>query len=58
MDEAEDTVEAGEDFLDEFGRIIVNVVEDVVFVETFAPAENKVSVLEHKLILFAIQNFN
>ena len=44
IDEAEDTVEAGEDFLDEFGRIIVNVVEDVVFVETFAPAENKVSV--------------
>ena len=39
MDEAEDTVEAGEDFLDVFGRIIVNVVE--VVVEMFAPAKNE-----------------
>ena len=36
-DDAEDTVEAGEDLLDEFGRIMVNVAEHVVFVVTFTP---------------------
>ena len=38
MDDAEETVEAGEDFLDEFGRIIVNVVVgEMAFVEIVAP---------------------
>lgn len=37
MGDDEDKVEAGEDFLDEFGRIIVNVVDEDVFVGTLAP---------------------
>jgi hypothetical protein len=37
MEDAEDTVDAGEDFLDEFGRIMVNVVEDVEFVGMLPP---------------------
>ena len=51
MDEAEDTVEAGEDFLDVFGRIIVNVVEVVVLVEMFAPAKNETTLSLPKFYL-------
>ena len=51
MDEAEDTVEAGEDFLDVFGRIIVNVVEVVVLVEMFAPAKNETTLSLPKFCL-------
>ena len=36
-DDADETVEAGEDLLDEFGRIMVNVAEHVVFVVEFTP---------------------
>jgi hypothetical protein len=41
IEDAEDTVDAGEDFLDEFGRIIVNVVDSVVFVGMLPPPVRK-----------------
>ena len=50
VDEAEDTVEAGEDFLDELGRIIVSVAEDVVFVEMLAPTRSKRECLKYNSI--------